>query len=148
MARADEPFDPVEKPKHYNVHPSGIECIELIELMRFSPGNVIKYVWRSGQKEALLLQDYRKAEWYLKRTIEHDKQTEDSFGLSHVGPNLVRRRQELVERIAPHHPEHLANMLRCIVSAESETSRFRRARLFMTALVELQIHIAICEQEK
>lgn len=63
--------DQVEHPKHYNSHPSGIECIDVAEHMTFNIGNVIKYLWRAGLKDAdaSLLQDMKKAQWYLTREI-------------------------------------------------------------------------------
>lgn len=60
--------DPVNKPKHYTTHPSGVECIELSEKLSFNLGNAFKYVFRRDDKENSL-QDVSKAEWYLKREI-------------------------------------------------------------------------------
>ena len=60
-------YDAVEKPKHYNIHPSGIECIRITEHMGFCLGNVIKYVWRSDEKNGV--EDLKKAVWYLQREI-------------------------------------------------------------------------------
>lgn len=42
--------DPVNHPKHYNNHPSGIECIDVVRHMNFNRGNSIKYIWRAGDK--------------------------------------------------------------------------------------------------
>ena len=39
----------VEHPQHYNCHPSGIECIEIVRHMDFNLGNVLKYIWRHGK---------------------------------------------------------------------------------------------------
>lgn len=56
----------VNHPKHYNSHPSGVECIEVIRHMRYNPGACIKYLWRSGLKEANPEpQEIGKAIWYL-----------------------------------------------------------------------------------
>lgn len=40
----------VNHPEHYNQHPAGIECIDVIEHMAFNIGNAIKYMWRAGLK--------------------------------------------------------------------------------------------------
>ena len=56
--------DAVNNPKHYNAHPSGIECIELTRHMSFNRGNALKYIWRAGLKENKT-QDIEKAKWYL-----------------------------------------------------------------------------------
>lgn len=63
--------DPVNSPKHYTSHPSGIECIQIVEHMTFNIGNAIKYLWRNGLKNATPhLQDLKKAQWYINREIE------------------------------------------------------------------------------
>jgi hypothetical protein len=60
----------VEHPSHYNSHPSGIECIEIVRHMTFNTGNVFKYLWRAGLKDsAPTLQDHRKALFYLQDEI-------------------------------------------------------------------------------
>lgn len=68
----------VNHPKHYNSHPSGVECIDVIEHYMFNVGNTIKYLWRAGLKsDASLsdlekeLEDCKKAAWYLGRHISN-----------------------------------------------------------------------------
>lgn len=66
--------DPVNRPKHYNLHPSGIECIQITRHMNFNCGNAVKYLWRSGLKESNpVIQDIEKAIWYLKDEVERLK---------------------------------------------------------------------------
>ena len=60
--------DPVNHPKHYTEHPSGVECIEITEHMNFWVGNAIKYLWRAGLKGEQV-EDLRKARWYIDREI-------------------------------------------------------------------------------
>jgi hypothetical protein len=60
--------DPVNHPKHYTQHPSGIECIRVTEHMSFCLGNAVKYIWRAGLK-ADAIEDLRKAHWYIEREI-------------------------------------------------------------------------------
>lgn len=60
--------DPVNHPKHYTEHPSGVECIEITEHMNFNVGNAIKYLWRAGLKGEQV-EDLRKARWYIDREI-------------------------------------------------------------------------------
>ena len=71
--------DPVNYPKHYTSHPSGIETIQITEHMNFCLGNVIKYVLRADQK-GNRLQDLKKAEWYLKREIAREEAENDDEG--------------------------------------------------------------------
>lgn len=60
----------VDHPAHYNQHPSGVECIDIVRWMGFNLGNVVKYLWRDGLKETEVeLQDLEKAAWYLNNEI-------------------------------------------------------------------------------
>lgn len=61
--------DPVNHPSHYTSHPSGVECIDVVEWMNFNRGNAMKYIWRAGEKGDEI-EDLRKAAWYLNREIE------------------------------------------------------------------------------
>jgi len=59
----------VNHPDHYNAHPSGVECIDVVEHMTFNVGNAIKYLWRAGHKGDTV-EDLRKARWYVDREIK------------------------------------------------------------------------------
>jgi len=59
----------VNHPAHYNRHPSGIECIQVIEHMGFCLGNAMKYIWRADLKNDAI-EDLQKAVWYINREIE------------------------------------------------------------------------------
>lgn len=68
--------DVVNHPKHYNSHPSGIECIEIAEWYDFNIGNAIKYLWRNGLKHEegkddydKAVEDLEKAVWYIENEI-------------------------------------------------------------------------------
>ena len=56
-------------PVHYKKHPSGTECIEIVEHFNFNLGNAIKYIWRCGLKLNNKVEDLRKAAWYINREI-------------------------------------------------------------------------------
>jgi hypothetical protein len=60
--------DPVNHPRHYVNHPSGVECIQITEHMNFCLGNATKYIWRAGLKGDSV-EDLKKAVWYLTREI-------------------------------------------------------------------------------
>lgn len=64
--------DPVNHPKHYTSHPSGIECITITEHMNFCLGNAIKYIWRAGEKNDDI-EDLEKAVFYVQRDIARRK---------------------------------------------------------------------------
>lgn len=59
----------VDHPDHYNWHPKGIECIDVIEHFCFNIGAAIKYLWRVDHKQAPM-EDLGKAAWYVQREIE------------------------------------------------------------------------------
>lgn len=70
-AKADKlAHDPVNHPRHYTAHPSGIECIQVTEHLGFCVGNAIKYLWRAGLKGQDAVQDLKKARWYIDREIK------------------------------------------------------------------------------
>lgn len=62
--------DSVNHPAHYKSK-SGLEAIDVIESfdLGFHLGNVVKYILRAGKKDELL-QDLRKARWYLNRRLD------------------------------------------------------------------------------
>lgn len=69
-AEAKATDDQVNHPSHYNSHPSGVECIDIVRHMTFNVGNVFKYLWRNGLKDGEpSLKDMRKAEFYLRDEI-------------------------------------------------------------------------------
>lgn len=74
--------DNVNHPKHYTSSAAKcskcgtkIECIDVVEHMGFSVGNVVKYLWRADMKGAAL-QDLQKAAWYLAREIAKREKSE------------------------------------------------------------------------
>lgn len=96
--------DPVNHPRHYTVHPSGVECIEITRHMNFNLGNAIKYLWRSGLKnDAPTVQDLKKAVWYIqdeikrlnnineKRLEESQAQLRDLIGLAPENVRPIRQ---------------------------------------------------------
>lgn len=61
-------FDPVDRPEHYNSHPSGVECVTITEHMSCMIGCAIKYLWRHGLKAGVDADvDLRKAIWCIER---------------------------------------------------------------------------------
>ncbi len=70
-----KPSDIINHPAHYTRHPSGVECIQIVEHFPFNIGNVIKYCWRAGLKNDAL-EDLKKAKWFIEREIERLKEKE------------------------------------------------------------------------
>jgi hypothetical protein len=65
--------DPVNHPSHYGGVDNPYEAIKVIEAwnLGFCLGNTVKYISRAGKKKKnTLLQDLKKAQWYLNREIQ------------------------------------------------------------------------------
>lgn len=62
---------PINHPRHYNTHPSGVECISIIRWENHNLGAVIAYIWRLRDKPLLKrIEDLKKAEFYIHDEIE------------------------------------------------------------------------------
>ena len=67
--------DKIDHPPHYTAHPSGVECIDIVEAFNFNIGNAMKYLWRAGLKGDADA-DLQKARWYIDREIERTQDME------------------------------------------------------------------------
>lgn len=68
----------IHHPEHYGGKDNPYEAIKVIEAwhLGFHLGNVVKYIARAGHKSsATLLEDLKKARWYLDRAIERLEQS-------------------------------------------------------------------------
>lgn len=64
----------VKHPKHYNLHPAGIECITVIEEMPANIAFAMKHLWRVGLKPGQDdIQDLEKAIEYVRFEIARKK---------------------------------------------------------------------------
>ena len=66
-------YESVDHPQHYGGKDAKHEAIAVIEAWKlgFHLGNVVKYISRAGKKPTQsILQDLKKAKWYLERYIE------------------------------------------------------------------------------
>ena len=68
----------VNHPKHYNQHPAGIECIDIIRHYSCDVANALKYLWRAGLKPEQgkddaekEVEDLKKALWYIDDYKQH-----------------------------------------------------------------------------
>jgi len=78
--------DPVNHPAHYTSHPSGVECIEIIEWFPANLANAWKYLHRQDLK-GVTLQDLRKSRWYVERELRRRR--------------ILARRQVVVDVFVP-----------------------------------------------
>ena len=75
-------MEQVNHPKHYNQHPAGIECIDIIRHYTCDIANALKYLWRAGLKPEMgkedaekEIEDLKKALWYIEDYKGHLKPT-------------------------------------------------------------------------
>lgn len=66
----------VDHPAHYGGANNPYEAIKVIEAwgLGFNLGNAVKYISRAGKKDDPVLQDLKKARWYLDREISNLEQ--------------------------------------------------------------------------
>jgi len=84
-------MDNTINPKHYKLHPSGIECIDITEHMGFCLGNALKYIWRVDLKHNDGgIEDLRKAKWYIEKELNRRMKVDESKLLR----NNNRQREE------------------------------------------------------
>ena len=60
--------DVINHPLHYTLHPTGIECFDVIKGMPHELSNPVKYTFRTDLKNGI--EDLNKAIWYLKKCDE------------------------------------------------------------------------------
>lgn len=68
----------INHPAHYGGADNPYEAIKVIEAweLNFNLGNTVKYISRAGKKDALL-QELKKAAWYLNREITNLEKAND-----------------------------------------------------------------------
>jgi len=113
----------VNHPKHYNQHPAGIECIDIIRHYTCDIANAIKYLWRAGLKPEMgkeyaekEMEDLEKALWYIE-DYKKNKPTES-------GSHVERRRiGEIVHEVTGYdianivegYEENIATAMGCLL---------------------------------
>jgi len=71
LVHPSQGYEYVDHPNHYNNHPSGVECKEIIGEFNFNIGAAIKHLWRCGLKPgSKAIDDLRKAIKYIEFEIE------------------------------------------------------------------------------
>lgn len=100
--------DAVNNPKHYTQHPTGVECIDIIEHWPANLANAVKYIWRHGLKggtHAKTIEDLKKAAWYINREIERRNALavkEQTTGAYKCGKPIEMTAKEVTDRYQAH----------------------------------------------
>lgn len=89
----------VNHPRHYNGHPSGVECIEIMEHMTCNLGNAFKYGWRY-QDKGDPVENLEKMLWYVDRSSTHDSKHlfTDDYGVFFRMEVMTPRRRAVFQR--------------------------------------------------
>ena len=105
--------DMVNHPPHYQNHPSGIECIEITELLPANLANAFKYVFRAGNKTNTK-EDLEKAIWYLDRFDTMSPYIKDMQ--KSISPTIEQILLRDMRRIVLHEDDQLKiSAMECIV---------------------------------
>ena len=122
-------YEYVNHPAHYGKHPSGVEAIELCEVLSFNVGSAFKYVYRRDDK-ANAIQDLQKARWYIVREIELLKATWRRFLPSWINsmlltnPDMGEHHYELADRIRVTEKNTHAKLFYNAVLISTETGNY------------------------
>ncbi len=66
-----EHYEKIEHPNHYNWHPSGVECIQIVREFSYNTGSAITYLWRAGRKPgSSAIEDMEKAIFHIQDEID------------------------------------------------------------------------------
>ena len=89
-------MEQVNHPPHYGGDNNQYEAIKVIEAwnLDFCLGNAVKYIARAGKKEDMV-QDLRKAKWYIERKIYQCEPTKESETISF--DSLIEQLDMLIE---------------------------------------------------
>lgn len=105
----------VNHPKHYTLHPSGIECIVIVEHMTFNIGNAVKYLWRVGLKGDhrkridAAIEDLQKAAWYVNREIARLESEKEEETHREAARSVLRERKEADKQRASEVKDRIAS---------------------------------------
>lgn len=99
----------VDHPAHYGGADNVYETIKVLEawlspeeLIGFLKGNALKYLSRAGKKGAdRLLEDLKKAEWYLRRMIETIEKRQSAREAGVLVATMNDGRSKLLEGLVP-----------------------------------------------
>lgn len=124
----------VNRPLHYNTHPSGIEAIEAIRGLTCNYAQAYKYVFRRGEKveagmtpEQAIRKDLAKAKWYLNDEFMNQAKAARNNADTQVLQSIAK---------AEEHPQAREFYLAFVLAAQYQTGEYLVG--LMTALETLE----------
>lgn len=124
--------DMVNHPPHYIAHPSGVECIEIVESLGFLVGNAIKYLWRYELKYGL--EDLQKARWYIERELDRLREDQRSVGFHTVKSDQAFAQWDAYEQDGPLRYA-IARLYQSVRPVENRSDFVRSALQFVSDLI-------------
>lgn len=87
--------DPVNHPNHYNWHPTGVECIDIIRPFTYNRGTAIAYIWRAGRKPNCdEIEDLKKAVFHLQDEIKSLEKAREKQPVKVVGNEVAKPKED------------------------------------------------------
>lgn len=113
----------VNHPKHYNQHPAGIECIDIIRHYTCDIANAIKYLWRAGLKPEMgkedaekEIEDLKKALWYIE---DYEEQVLPDYDTISNDAEINRLFKELtgytIEEVTEPYCDDISTAMKCLL---------------------------------
>jgi Protein of unknwon function (DUF3310) len=127
-------YEHVHHPKHYNSHPSGVEAIDLCEVLSFNVGSAFKYVFRRDDK-VNLIQDLQKARWYIVQEIALLNSPWRRFLPSWLhfmllsNPNMSEHHYELADKVRTAEKNTNAKLFYNAILHSTETANYAKQDL-------------------
>lgn len=117
----------VNHPKHYNQHPAGIECIDIIRHYTCDIANAIKYLWRAGLKPELgkedaekEIEDLKKALWYIEDYVKSFNST--VWELDHIKRMVKEETGHSIAQITKGYEENVSEAMKHLLCVGLLTS--------------------------
>jgi hypothetical protein len=108
----------VNHPAHYGGANNDYEAIKVIEAweLDFCLGNAVKYISRAGKKEDMI-QDLKKAKWYIDRKIYQIEPTKESETV--FVDSLIDKLDNLIEKSETMESDYFERQLENLAKWES-----------------------------
>ncbi len=122
--------DDAINPRHYSVHPSGVQCIEISRWLSADLAQAFQYVWRCGQKDDPV-QDLKKAIWFIEDEMSINNDDKHTINYLKIGQNITN----VLSYESGHKRDALAHIVRANVQQSPTPGTIR----FCTHLVRANV---------
>lgn len=120
-------MEQVNHPKHYNQHPNGIECIDIIRHYTCDIANAIKYLWRAGLKPEMgkedaekEIEDLQKALWYIEDYVKNFNNT--AWEVDHIKRMVKEVTSHSIAQITKGYEENVSEAMKHLLCVGLLTS--------------------------